>query len=685
MQKDEDEFKDADKTKGSTPNVDTTRGDSPNCTQHHAEVTDRIEEASKKFRLVWKANMQAPVRLTEESAWPIARPEYFGLFAPEVQIKNTMHKTVREYRSILPSLSETRDPVKYDTSTESATIRSYNPSPSRYRKVQKFLKTFPKKHPKFPALQRTAQFENFIHFKSELLASKTDVKATTPVQTESNVTTRANSEILKTSESDTTDPSQNNLPTSRRSRSVESRPSNADQLAVTKSVPQSHRAPFVSKAHKSLSKLRELKEQRGQVAYSDMVQGNMIHVNNRAVLENQTAGKSTPKGQPPTSKFQTPDFLIPKVIDLDSMIPGSRILDAKIKDYDMHFKIDPQSAEELRRLYKVTILNEPTLKELLKSTRLDTLPSHLRHLVRMGSLYKQVGELENRSDGVINIEKQLKSCEQKELPTDIALNDAENLWMEAKVFSAGLFQMWFSKIKPNFHYIRMQPSEAEKAFKRLGRVLRVHSTLPTSSSRGEILGALAACVSNRLLLPALWATVDEWLDSLIGCLFSMDSTVREETCYVLAYLFTERNLVEGVRNYSEIDIGYDVTTAVLHAMEMYQASFVHFYCLLTLIIEGCPMFSILNAVIDHGPHSSSLLLNHMWPRFIYYALKYWSGRQFIRDRMILRTLNESIERAYVKGISRRNAKLAQVQLSRRFKILTKPTTVWLEEWRKFEI
>ncbi|VDP81779.1 unnamed protein product [Echinostoma caproni] len=657
-------------------------------------------------RLVWKAYIQTPVRLTEADVWPIDKPEQFGSIAVDKPITFTMNKTVRDYRHMLPLLNEISDQRRRRDSSHASrltTTRQYICG-FRGRKAPRFLKTFPSKHPHFPPLQRSVQFEDFM--KNFAVGNSSESSETITYNTENtSLSVGSTSEQWKNSDkqSESSD-SERKIEKETKTSLVKRRAKRTSLSSIGSGATQSKSSvkvrkkssrvrnnfpllPFQSTVHRTMAALQSMRDQRDQSEFTDMVQGAMIHLNGGAfsdvddVIPN--ADFSQMRQSHTSSQFgYSTAFHRPTVIDMADALTGMEILDAKIRDYDMQVPIKSDDLDRLRKLYQVTIMREPILRELLTSFRLDALPNYLRHLVRMGSLYRQVSQFER---GMDERPSGRNPFEMKPLShTDIALNDCENLWIEARILTAGLFVKWMRRIKPNPIYFQLSSTEVKEQLKIFGKRLRDNNTIPTSTVREDLHSAIAACAEIPEFMPILWENVDEWFDNLIGCLSSADRTVREQTCYVLAYLFTDIKLAEAIRNNSVIDIGYDVTTAVLHAIETNTASFMHFYCLLALMVEGCPTFSILNAIIDVGPHSNSTLLNYIWPRLIYYALKYWNSKQFLRDRVLLKTLNECIEKAYVRGISRKNAKLAQIQLSRRFKILTKPTTVWLDEWRKVE-
>ncbi|THD20333.1 hypothetical protein D915_008656 [Fasciola hepatica] len=659
-------------------------------------------------RLIWKAFIQTPVRLTEADTWPIAKPEQCGTIAAEKPSLYTMNKTIRDYRHILPNMNELAERRRHRESSHASRMTSTRLlfNSSRGRKMPRFLKTLPSRQPRFPPLKRSSQFEDFL----KVLDTNTSVDSGS-FATEDIVKTSTTPEAVSEKWEESDKPSQSgesNVGTEEPQKVSETHPRKKVASLSSCGSKVSHRKKglrkrksnsaknrlrsesYHSTSHRHLTALQLLREQRAQSAITDMTVSGSSHLNPKAFSEDDSVVESLRSSQVKPFRIQSHfsrgtqfDLLTPKVVDMEDRLTGLEILDAKIRDYDMQLPIKSDNEERLRKLYQITIMKEPMLKSLLNSFRLDTLPPDLRHLVRIGSLYRQVPGFE-------------RPPEENEVGTDpfdvklhvndeIAVNDPENLWIEAGVLTVGLFTHWMKKVQPNQLFRYLTVNEVEVVLRNFGKQLSDTFQVATSTAREELHSAIAACAENLGLMPVLLRTAEDWLDNLLGCLCSADRTVREETCYVLAFTFTNRTVVDFIRNYPTVDIAYDVTTAVLHAIELHQASFLHYYCLLALMIEGCPMFSILKAVMEIGPHSTSTLLNYIWPRLIYYALKYWNGKQFLRDRVLLKNLNECIEKAYLRGISRRNAKLAQIQLSRRFKILTKPTTVWLDEWKKFDV
>lgn len=665
-----------------------------------------IEVGSKtSVRLIWKAFVQTPVRLTEADTWPISKPEQYGSIATEKASLYTMNQTIREYRHMLPYMNEVLEPKKNLNSLYAPrmtiTRQLFN---SPRGKAPRFLKTIPPKHLKFPLLKRSSQFEEFLQvFQNAAPVGRDSVLPEDMAQFTSVLTSGSE----KYEESDNCTQSDESI----LDRETQWKPNEIFQRRKFSSfsISESKRTDrkkysgkhkslsLVSKKHKefcptafrSLAALESLKEQRAQSGITEMALSGSSHLNIRAFNDTESVRETLRNSQIKLFHIQSSSGQISQrgglgtdVIDLKDKLTSFEILDAKIRDHDLNLPLNSDNVEKLRKLYQVTIMKEPMLRMLFTIFRPDSLTPDLQRLVRMASLYRQIPGFERPAD-----EEDVNTNQfDLQLPKDdmIAVNDPESLWMEAGVLIVGLFVQWMKKVQPNQLIPLLSTNEVETVLRNFGKKIREAYQVPTSTARQDLQGAIAACAEQVGLVPVLLRTAEDWLDNLLGCLSSSERTVREQTCYVLAYLFTNSTLVGFIRDYATYDIAYDVTVAVLHAMELHQASFLHYYCLLALMIEGCPIFSILNAVIEIGPRSPNVLLNHIWPRLIYYALKYWNTKQFLRDRVLLKTLNESIEKAYLRGISRKNAKLAQIQLSRRFKIITKPTTIWLDEWKNYD-
>lgn len=666
---------------------------------------DCMDNNQPKARIVWKAFIQTPVRLVESDAWPVPLPDCYGMAAPSPPSGKGIDKSVREYKLILPEQNDERAPRRRSDSRLSRMTAGGRTifSSAKRSKVQRFLKTIPPPNLQFPPLQRSPHFEKFIqHPKYHRLSKSQSEEAMAPrcgnkrrdtmkldqpsrktsQRRESHVSmSRTQSEDTRKSSSFSRDSVYSRLKlmslfnkslsklsftfpiySSRRDTRHSSSDSFTTQTEPDKGTPEDAK-------RNTLNEVRSVKAVASDTGTEQALRRPSVTTFEKLVQKNQ--------------RFLLPSFLRPHIMDLEEVYMGADILDAKIRDHDLKLPIHPDTADELRKLYQVTILKDASLKDLLKSTRLDALPKKLRHLVRMGSLFKQANLVDKGLGEQEALERQNQYCTVKELSADTAIGDVQNLWIEAKVFTSELFAMWVSQMRPNATYSKLGLVEFDMLLRRTGRLLRANNAVPTSDIRSQLGSILATCAACPRFLPILWSRIHDWLDSLLSCLYSRERTVREQTCYILAYMFTEPNLVEGIRHCPHIDIGFDTTVAILQAIPISNSTFIHYFCLLAIIIEGCPMSSILDAVMEIGPTSSSAMVNHLWPRLLYYALRYWHGKQILRDRILLKTLNESIERAYVKGISRKNAKLAQIQLSRRFKLLTKPTTVWLDEWKKF--
>ncbi|KAG5449577.1 hypothetical protein CSKR_101567 [Clonorchis sinensis] len=666
-----------------------------------AEDSSVDDDETSKPRILWKAFIQNPVRLSEDEAWPIVRPEYFGQMAPERRVSRDMDKTINEYENILPilgSLSERRCRTASVISRSTLGGRAALNSIVRNRRQMRFLKTIPTGTLQFPPLIRSQHFERFltlstdtsnrISFDTEGIENADalilDHRATTAESIQFPMEIYPKDFTCYGSNNSLEDSPKNSIyqPTSIFGQSISK---------IRREFPIQPRGPTVHRALAALKSLHLMQMQSGESRMPDNVLLNL----QGAQKEEDNTQQDLKHSHPTTTSLKLlrgrnkrpnfPEVLVPSVIDLDDMYQGPDILDAKIKDHDLQLPIHPETAKDLRQLYTITILNDSILKDLLKSSRIDALPKSLRHLVRMGTLYKHTGTPEKGTGELEAIARQAQYCPVMDAEADTAIGDLENLWIEVKIFTTALFNNWIVQMQPNMSFGKYSQSAMDTRLRNVTKTIRAHNSIATSKSRTELCILLATCASFPQYIPVLMNRINEWLEVLLNCLFSRERTVREETCYILAYLFTERNLVDAIRYHPMIDIGYDVAVTVLHAIEASSSSFLHFFCLLALMIEGCPMYSILHAVMDVGPSSPNTLLNHLWPRLLYYALKYWHKNMFSRDRLLLKSINESIERAYVRGISRKQAKLAQIQLSRRFRLVTKPTTIWLDEWKKSSV
>ncbi|OON22492.1 hypothetical protein X801_01604 [Opisthorchis viverrini] len=666
-----------------------------------AEDSSVDDEETSKPRILWKAFIQNPVRLSENDAWPITRPEHFGLMAPERRVIRDMNKTVGEYEAILPVLGNFSDRRFRTTSVVSRSTlggRTAFHSSVRSRRQMRFLKTIPTGTLQFPPLIRSQHFEQFLTFSTGMpyrISFDTEgiENADAIMLNHRETTTESLQCPMESYPKDFTHYNSNNELEGSPENSIY-RPISIFGQSISKirrDFPIQPQAPTVHRALAALKSLRLMRMQSGGSSMPDNVLLNLQAAEQEELNTKQYHRHSRPtttslkllRGRNKRANF--PEVLVPSVIDLDDMYQGPDILDAKIKEHDLQLPIHPESAKDLRQLYNITILKDSILRDLLKSSRIDALPKSLRHLVRMGTLYKHTGCPEKGTGELEAIAKKTQYCPVRHAEADTAIGDLENLWIEAKVFTTALFNNWIVQMQPNTSFGKYSQTAMDTRIRSVTKTIRAHNSLATSKSRSELCILLATCASFPQYIPVLMNRINDWLEVLLNCLFSCERTVREETCYILAYLFTERNLVDAIRYHPMIDIGYDVAVTVLHAIEVSSSSFLHFFCLLALMIEGCPMYSILHAVMDISPSSPNTLLNHLWPRLLYYALKYWHKNMFSRDRLLLKSINESIERAYVRGISRKQAKLAQIQLSRRFRLVTKPTTIWLDEWKKFNV
>ncbi|CAH8863287.1 unnamed protein product [Trichobilharzia szidati] len=370
----------------------------------------------------------------------------------------------------------------------------------------------------------------------------------------------------------------------------------------------------------------------------------------------------------------------PYVPDIRCCLPGIDVLKVKIRDYDLKLDAKVDNLARYRHAYKIGILNDKKLKNFFTIKRPDTLPDSLQRLVRLGSLSQLGAPREKEKNELEAMERERKYCQIVVKRIDTALDDVKELWLESRYIIHDLFYYWLSEGKPNEAYSHLSVTEAEDQIRHYTKLLKSSGLYPTSSIRHQWLCLLSTFIHHDHLLNTLMTTIDIWLNGLLEGLFNPERTVREETCYLLAYLFIESRLTHLLVNYTSIDICYDVTLTVLRAIEVYPVTFIHYYILLTLMIEGCPVLSILQAILDKCPYTKCILLQHYWPRLIYYILKFWPLKQFSNDRLELFEINESLDKGYLNPISKINSKLAQSELGKRFLFITKPMTVWLPQW-----
>nr|CAH8863119.1 unnamed protein product [Trichobilharzia regenti] len=379
-------------------------------------------------------------------------------------------------------------------------------------------------------------------------------------------------------------------------------------------------------------------------------------------------------------EYRLRGFSQPYIPDMHTCLPGIDVLKVKIRDYDLKLDAKVDNLARYRHAYKIGILNDKKLKNFFTIKRPDTLPDCLQRLVRLGSLSQLSAPREKEKNELEALQRERKYCRIVVKRTDTALDDVRELWLESRYIIHDQFSYWLSEGKPNEAYSHLSVMEAEEQIRHYTKLLKSSGLYPTSSIRHQWLNLLSTFIHHDHLLNTLMTTIDIWLNGLLEGLFNPERTVREETCYLLAYLFIESRLTHLLANYTSIDLCYDVTMTVLRAIELYPITFIHYYTLLALMIEGCPVLSILQAILDKCPYTKCILLQHYWPRLIYYILKFWPLKQFSNDRLELFEINDSLDKGYMNPISKVNSKLAQSELGKRFLFITKPMTVWLPQW-----
>ncbi|VDN41342.1 unnamed protein product [Dibothriocephalus latus] len=131
-----------------------------------------------------------------------------------------------------------------------------------------------------------------------------------------------------------------------------------------------------------------------------------------------------------------------------------------------------------------------------------------------------------------------------------------------------------------------------------------------------------------------------------------------------------------MRHNLTLDIPFDVTAAVVRAIDTCGSTFMHYFCLLGYMIEGCPSISILRCIIEKGPTSKNLMFRQRWPLFIYYAFRFWRMDYLTVDPLYPKRIAVDLEAARRDPISRKAAKMALCAISIRTRCPVPSVTCW---------
>uniref|UniRef100_A0A0V0J3N5 Uncharacterized protein n=1 Tax=Schistocephalus solidus TaxID=70667 RepID=A0A0V0J3N5_SCHSO len=384
-------------------------------------------------------------------------------------------------------------------------------------------------------------------------------------------------------------------------------------------------------------------------------------------------------------RFTPRNQLKPDVMDLKCMYPGATILSAKLKDYDCHVPLISYDTNEMRELYTVTILKDTCLRRLLAFRNLASLPPELHYI-------KNIKKQEKSDDSGPSV-KTLDADGDKdhqfrvimENTAKCILTELANHFYEADYVVLSLFTNWLERARKDTCLLCLQTAnEMDEFLHIMGRELVNDIFKPAGNARMQMLLVLATVSEEARLRHHLWSSVKAWLEPLLLSLLVESTGTREESCYTLAYLFSSNSLVNDMRHNYDLDIPFDVAAVVLRALEMRPESFMHFFCLLAYMIEGCPSYSILNCLIDRAPKTKNTVFRQRWPLLIYYAFRHWEDSYIFVSPFYPKRICEAMGVAYGDPVSRKAAKMALCAISIRTHLIAPEVTCWLNQWINME-
>lgn len=219
-------------------------------------------------------------------------------------------------------------------------------------------------------------------------------------------------------------------------------------------------------------------------------------------------------------------------------------------------------------------------------------------------------------------------------------------------------------------------------FKRVPLYFSVsRSPTPGDGTLHELLICLHMSTYYNALGSLLVNELDSWIPYLLNGLESTYSSVREETCCVLAYLVCAYRLITKLHVTSKNLLVANITFGVLSAIGHYPDSYAFYHGLLGYMLHSVPCLSTLDCILMWLPsveHNGNNLVARDWALFVYYVLRHWPRTPFYLDTMYQKKLIKPLETSFLTKHAKRPARLALSYLVRTCHVRSALLTCWPE-------
>ncbi|CAL8096949.1 unnamed protein product [Calicophoron daubneyi] len=183
------------------------------------------------------------------------------------------------------------------------------------------------------------------------------------------------------------------------------------------------------------------------------------------------------------------------------------------------------------------------------------------------------------------------------------------------------------------------------------------------------------------LVDKLVKELDQWIPPLLAGLESSYSSLREETCCVLAYLVCSYRLITRLHVVSKNLLVANITLSILSAIGRYPESYAFYHGLLGYMLHSVPCLSILDCLLLWLPTvegDETNLVWRDWGLFVYYVIRHWPRNPFYLDALYQKKLLKHLEASYLTKYAKRSARLALSYLVRTCNIRSALLTCWPE-------
>lgn len=175
--------------------------------------------------------------------------------------------------------------------------------------------------------------------------------------------------------------------------------------------------------------------------------------------------------------------------------------------------------------------------------------------------------------------------------------------------------------------------------------------------------------------------LDLWVPPLLCGLENSYSSVREDTCCILAYLVCSYRLITRLHVISKNLLVANISFSVLSAIGHYPESYAFYHGLLGYMLHAVPCLSTLDCLLLWLPsvqNNENNLVSRDWSLYVYYVLRHWPRNPFYLDAMYQKKLLRPLEISYLTKHAKRSARLALSYLVRTCHVRSALLICWPE-------